>query len=497
MYAEPHRNQFHFSPLESWMGDPNGLVFFEGEYHLFYQCNPDDIKPGPMHWGHAVSKDLVHWKHLPLALAPDELGFIFSGSVVVDWKNTSDLGTVDSPPLVAIFTHHNPRRKLIKVGDHEKQSLAYSTDKGRTWTKYAQNPIIPNANNHFDFRDPKVFWSNDYDRWYLILAVKDRVHIYCSKDLKSWIFESEWGHQFGDRKGKWRCPDLFKIKVTDEDEYKWVMLLSLDEGGPNGGSAMQYFVGDFDGHTFTIDAAFAERIQNGDGVHLSFGPDAFAGVTWSGIPDLDGRRLFTSWMSNRSYADKVPTFPWRSAMNMTKELSLHKIENQYQLRANTFREINKICTNLVAKIPARLAKENQVLVEGLGSGIYRLLIEFDKDSQAVFGLKFYNDADEMIVLGFDGQTNNYFMDRSKSGKTDFHEDFSEMIFAPLPYEQDVIKWEVLVDKGGIEVIADDGQINLSSIYFASKALTKIGLIVAGKEVEILDGKVTVLQSIWD
>jgi sucrose-6-phosphate hydrolase SacC (GH32 family) len=184
-------------------------------------------------------------------------------------------------------------------------------------------------------------------------------------------------------------------------------------------------------------------------------------------------------------------------MNMTKELSLHKIENQYQLRANTFREINKICTNLVDKIPARLAKENQVLVEGLGSGIYRLLIEFDKDSQAVFGLKFYNDADEMIVLGFDGQTNNYFMDRSKSGKTDFHEDFSEMIFAPLPYEQDVIKWEVLVDKGGIEVIADDGQINLSSIYFASKALTKIGLIVAGKEVEILDGKVTVLQSIWD
>ena len=212
MYKEPHRNQFHFSPLESWMNDPNGLVYYEDEYHLFYQCNPDDTRTGPMHWGHAVSKDLMHWEHLPIAMAPDELGFIFSGSVVVDWKNSTGFGTLEAPPLVAVFTHHNSRRKALKVGDHEKQSLAYSTDKGRTWTKYAQNPVISNSNHHFDFRDPKVFWSEDFERWYLILAAKDRVQIYCSKDLKSWIFESEWGLEFGDRKGVWECPDLFKIR---------------------------------------------------------------------------------------------------------------------------------------------------------------------------------------------------------------------------------------------------------------------------------------------
>ena len=273
--------------------------------------------------------------------------------------------------------------------------------------------------------------------------------------------------------------------------------MSLDEGGPNGGSGMQYFVGDFDGKSFVIDPEFAKRIQNGEGVYLDFGPDVYAGVTWSDIPASDGRRLLMSWMSNWTYAEVVPTFPWRSAMSQPKELSLHKIDDQYQLRANIVSEIDAISTELIAKIPPRMAKENQVLVEGLDSGLYRVQIEFEKDLEATFGLKFYNDAGEMMVLGFDGQTNNYFIDRSKSGKIDFHEDFSEMIFAPIQYEQSVIKWEVLMDRGAMEVIADDGQTNLSSIFFASNPLTKISLIVAGKEVEILAGKVTVLQSIWD
>ena len=497
MYKERYRNQFHFSPLESWMNDPNGLVYYKGEYHLFYQSNPDDIRSGPMCWGHAVSKDLMHWEHLPIALAPDELGFIFSGSVVVDWKNTSGFGTKESPALVAIFTHHNAKRKALQVGDHEKQSLAYSVDSGRTWIKYAHNPVIPNANHHFDFRDPKVFWSEDYDSWYLILAVKDRVHIYSSKDLKSWIFRSEWGAEFGDRNGVWECPDLFKIKVADSDECKWVLLLSLDNGGPNGGSGMQYFVGDFDGISFIVDSEFANRIQNGEGVYLDFGPDAYAGVTWSDLSNTDGRRLLMSWMSNWSYAEEVPTFPWRSSMSLPKELTLFKISDQYQLRANAVNEIETISTDLVATIAPRIAKESQVLVEGLHSGLYSVQITFEKDPAATFGLKFYNDEEEMMVLGFDGQTNNYFIDRSKSGKIDFHETFPKMIFAPLQYEQSVIKWEVLIDAGAMEVIADDGQTNLSSIFFASKALTKISLVVADSQVELIAGKVTVLQSIWD
>jgi len=496
MYTEKYRNQLHFSPQENWMNDPNGLVYYEGEYHLFYQHFPEDIKWGPMHWGHAVSNDLVHWRQLPIALSPDNLGYIFSGSVVVDWKNTSGFGTNKNPPLIAIFTHHHPKRKESEMGDHEVQSLAYSNDKGRTWTKYMGNPVIPNINKHFDFRDPKVFWYEETKRWIMVLAVKDRVHIYCSLDLKNWIFESEWGHEYGDRIGVWECPDLFPMKVVGTDETKYVLLLSLDKGGPNGGSGTQYFVGDFDGSKFTLDLAFVERIENGKGVWLNFGPDAYAGVTWSDIPKEDGRKLLTSWMSNWTYAQEVPTESWRSTMGLTKELSLYKFEEHYQLRLNAVEEIGKLNSDLEAIIVPRLSKTNQVLVEGLDSGLYRVKIEFDKKPETTFGLKFQNSENEILVLGYDALTNNYFIDRSKSGEVGFNEAFSNMIFAPIQYEQNTIKWEVLMDKASMEVIADDGQLNMTSIFFAQSPLSTISLIVGKGEVEILDGKVTVLQSIW-
>ncbi len=496
MYTEKHRNQYHFSPPSDWMNDPNGMVYYDGEYHLFYQYYPDGTKWGPMHWGHAVSKDLMHWEHLPLALEPDALGYIFSGSVVVDWKNSSGFGTEEQVPMIAIFTHHHPKRKEVGMGDHEVQSLAYSIDRGRTWTKYADNPVITNTNKLFDFRDPKVFWYEKMERWIMVLAAKDRIHIYCSVDLKNWLFESEWGMQYGERKGVWECPDLFPLPVVGYDEEKWVMLLSINPGGPNGGSGTQYFVGDFDGNKFTLDSSFASRIENGKGEWLDFGPDSYAGVTWSDIPKQDGRRLFLAWMSNWLYGEKVPTDIWRSAMTQVKELSLHKLEDQYQLRASFVKELGQIESDLVADIAPRVATENQVLVEGLTSGLYRLQIEMDCEPGTTFGLKLHNEQDEMMVIGFDANTNNYFIDRSKSGLIDCHEDFAKMTFAPISYEHNTIKWDILVDSASIEVIADDGQLQMSSIYFANAPLSSISLVVGEGKVEIVEGKATVLQSVW-
>ena len=239
-YHEQHRPQMHFSPPGQWMNDPNGMVYFEGEYHLFYQHYPDSNVWGPMHWGHAVSTNLVNWENLPIALYPDELGYIFSGSAVIDWNNTSGFGKDNHPPMIAIFTHHNMDQEKAGGDRYQVQSIAYSLDKGRTWTKFADNPVISNPGIK-DFRDPKVIWHEESARWIMVFAVKDRVHFYTSTNLKEWSFASEFGASDGNHGGVWECPDLFPLK-TSEGETKWILLQSINPGGPNGGSATQYFV---------------------------------------------------------------------------------------------------------------------------------------------------------------------------------------------------------------------------------------------------------------
>lgn len=260
-YNEQHRPQFHFTPPQQWMNDPNGMVYYEGEYHLFYQHYPDSNVWGPMHWGHAVSADLVTWEQLPIAIYPDTLGLIFSGSAVVDWNNTSGFGQDSVPPLVAIYTYHNMDGERDGSNDFQTQAIAYSNDKGRTWTKYEGNPVIPNTENIRDFRDPKVFWHEVSQQWVMALAVLDRVRIYNSKNLKEWTLGSEFGMGIGSDGRPWECPDLFQLPIEGSDAQKWVMLVSLGAGGYNGGSATQYFVGDFDGSTFTLDPALAPQYQ--------------------------------------------------------------------------------------------------------------------------------------------------------------------------------------------------------------------------------------------
>ncbi len=321
-YQEKYRPQFHFSPETGWMNDPNGMVFYEGEYHLFYQYYPDSTVWGPMHWGHAVSTNMVNWTHLPVALYPDPLGYIFSGSAVADTENTSGFGTDENHPLVAIFTYHNSEAEKGGSVTFQNQGIAWSLDKGRTWTKYSGNPVLQNPGKR-DFRDPKVFWHKESGKWIMILAVHDRVNLFSSADLKSWSFESEFGMDAGAHEGVWECPDLFPLKVEGRSDTIWVMLVSINPGGPNGGSATQYFTGKFDGKKFIA--------HENDVKWIDWGTDNYAGVTWSGIPETDGRRLFLGWMSNWNYATVVPTTVWRSAMTIPRELTLSYENGNYIL----------------------------------------------------------------------------------------------------------------------------------------------------------------------
>ena len=258
-YLEKHRPQFHFTPEANWMNDPNGMVYYEEEYHLFYQYYPKGNTWGPMHWGHAVSTDLVHWEHLPIALYPDKHGLIFSGSAVVDWKNTSGFGKDNKPPLVAIFTYHDLEKERAGLeDDFQTQGIAYSNDKGRTWTKYEGNPVIANPGVR-DFRDPKVIWHEDSKQWVMVVTALDHLMIYGSENLRDWSLLSTFGKEIGSHDGVWECPDLFPLKDENGKEH-WVILQNMNPGNPNGGSGLQYFIGHFDGKEFTINEDFMKLL---------------------------------------------------------------------------------------------------------------------------------------------------------------------------------------------------------------------------------------------
>ncbi|MFN3197991.1 MAG: GH32 C-terminal domain-containing protein [Bradymonadia bacterium] len=310
----PLRPIIHFTPEVGWMNDPNGMVYVDGVYHLFYQANPNGLSWGDIHWGHATSTDLVRWQYHPPALKPHpELGMVFSGCAVFDAHDTLGVG---APSIVALFTHSTAE-------GHQVQSLAYSTDKGQTWCEWPDNPIIPNPGLK-DFRDPKVRWHRPTGRWVMVLAAGDRVQIWVSRDLRRWHHSSDFGEGLGAHGGVWECPDVFPLEY--EGRTRWIMLVSLDDGGPNSGSGTQYFVGDFDGERFV-----AEPIEQP--LWLDYGPDHYAAVTWSGAPTPSTSVLMLGWMNNWKYARTVPATTWRGAMATPRTLSLKETPEGLRLSA--------------------------------------------------------------------------------------------------------------------------------------------------------------------
>jgi fructan beta-fructosidase len=468
--TEQYRPNYHFTPAAHWMNDPNGLVYYAGEYHLFYQYYPEASVWGPMHWGHAVSTDLFHWKHLPIALYPDSLGYIFSGSAVIDHDNTSGLGTKLNPPMVAIFAYHNPRLEKSGNNQYQYQGMAYSLDKGRTWKKYNHNPVVPNVERLRDFRDPKVMWNAQIKKWILTLAAGDEVQFYSSSNLIDWKKESGFGKNIGAHGGVWECPDLFPMVIKSTGEKKWVLLVSINPGGPNGGSATQYFVGNFDGNKFTPDDTQTRW--------LDYGKDNYAGVTWSGIPASDGRRIFLGWMSNWQYGTQVPTEKWRSAMTTPRELTLVQNGTNYILASNPVHEIVKIQTRSVV-IPPQTIHNNVDITKSVPFKFSKteltLNLKIGEQSPAKFGIKLSNDLNERLIAGYDITTGQLFVDRTQSGKVGFSKDFPAIATAPCKLDNNTLQLRIILDEASIEIFAQQGKTVLTNIFFSSQPYSKLSL----------------------
>lgn len=439
--GEKYRSAYHFTPPSGWMNDPNGMVFLDGTYHLFYQHYPDATVWGPMHWGHATSTDLLSWEHQPIALYPDSLGYIFSGSAVWDAENSSGLGSTEHPALVSIFTYHDMLGERSGSQTFQTQGIAFSLDLGKTWEKYAENPVLKNPGIK-DFRDPKVSQIEDADgtkSWLMTLAVRDRIEFYSSENLIDWNYLSEFGVGIGAHGGVWECPDLLAFTAPDGSE-KWVLLVSINPGGPQGGSATQYFVGQFENGTFTPDDTMIRW--------LDYGPDNYAGVTWSNIPQSEGRTLFIGWMSNWLYGQSTPTEKWRSAMTLPRELALFEVNETLLVKSAPAKELTDL-----------RVKEYQVgESSGLPGRAFELVSEVENNT---FAFKLFNEGgEELLISKANGVVT---IDRRKGGQAGFHPDFAAAHAAPMSWEAKEVR--LFVDAQSVELFINEGELVMTSLIF--------------------------------
>lgn len=495
-YGEPYRPQFHFTPARNWMNDPNGLVFYDGEFHLFYQYNPFGDRWGHMSWGHAVSLDLVRWQHLPLALAEENGVMAFSGSAVVDWRNSSGFGSRGRPPLVALYTGHYTERPL------QNQNLAYSNDRGRTWTKYSGNPVLDVGQK--DFRDPKVFWHAPSERWVMVVArpQERKVGFYASRDLKSWSHLTDFGPS-GATEGIWECPDLFPLPVEGAPrETRWVLIVNLNPGGPAGGSGSQYFVGDFDGRQFVLDpnASPGAAPASPAPLWLDHGPDFYAAVTWSDVPPLDGRRIALGWMSNWEYAQEVPTSPWRSAMTVPRVLTLRRTPEGLRVCQQPAKQMEGLRRGAPRRFAggsfsaardwlARQAPLPPLLdVEVALSGV---------TAATPFRLDLQTGPEERTSVFFDPSRGRLAVDRTRSGRVGFHPAFAGRHEAPLRLVDGRCRLRILLDASSLEVFAQDGETAITALVFPTTGSRALSLAAPGAPPPRVDGiALHELSSAW-
>ena len=483
-FKEPYRPQFHFTPEKKWMNDPNGMVYYKGIYHLFYQYYPDDIVWGPMHWGHATSADLIHWKHKKIALFPDKIGLIFSGSVVIDSKNTSGLGTIENPPMIAIFTYHNMEGEKLGRKDFQTQGLAYSLDEGNTWQKYNGNPIIKN-NTQKDFRDPKAFWNPETNLWNLVLVAGDHAQFYTSKNLINWKLESEFGKNKGAHGGVWECPDIFKLKVANSKEEKWVLLISINPGAPNGGSGTQYFIGEFDGKSFKTNQKDIKWIDNGT--------DNYAGVTYNNTPNDE--RIFIGWMSNWNYARNTPTKNWRSAMTLPRELSLQKINNDYVLKSKPVGQLKKQLKQEYSNNIIDLKANEKITLNYYNYNQSEIKFKAEaKDLKLVFS----NEIKDSLTIEYKAKNKTFSIDRRHSGIVNFEESFGKEIHkTTIPnITSNTIDYQIIMDWSSIEIFLNGGVYSFTEQIFPSKPYTKL-TIKSNQRQEINSFSINYIKGIWD
>jgi len=482
--SEKYRPIFHFSPKKNWMNDPNGLVYFKGEYHLFFQHNPNDSIWGPMHWGHAVSKDMIEWEELDIALYPDEHGTIFSGSVVIDWNNTSGFFSKE-PGMVAIFTQN------LHDADHttpiQTQSLAFSHDRGRTWTKYEKNPVLKHPTK-VDFRDPKVFWHYESEKWIMVLATGQTVSIYSSPNLIDWQFESEFGENIGCHDGVWECPDLFELPVENSEEKKWVMFVSIGDNRQfDSGSRTQYFIGSFDGSNFKVDE------NNNEVLWLDFGKDNYAGVTFSDIPKEDGRRIYIGWMSNWRYANEVPTVGWRGQMTLPRVLTLRKIGDKLRVIQKPVKELDNYFTKQIVIHDEIISSGIQKKID-INQSSVEIVLNVNNLGAKQFGLVLHHTENQSTTITIDLLTNLLSLDRTNSGEVSFSENFLNNQVMKI-HDTTKLNLRIIVDSSSVEIFVNEGAHALTSLIYPDKACEKISIFSLGGDIQLCNSYISFPNSI--
>lgn len=471
-YTEPYRPQFHFTPEAKWMNDPNGLVYINGKYHLFYQYYPNGTIWGAMHWGHAESTDLLHWKHLPIALYPDNLGMIFSGSAVIDNDNTAGFG---KNAMIAVFTYHND--EIWKAGkkNTESQALAYSLDEGKTWVKYKGNPVLNNSGEQ-DFRDPKVFWNESSSKWIMVLAAGDRIKVFSSPNIKDWTFESDFKPDDLPDLGVWECPDLFPMKVKGSGEVKWIMIINHGDKAANGGSGTRYFVGGFDGKIFT---------ENQKSIWLDNGTDYYAAVTFSNVPG--NKNIILGWMSNWQYAPKVPTETWRSAMTLPRELELNKNGNFYHLNQKIVSQFSSLLSTVFEQ------KEIKTPFNKGNIDLSQTEIRFETAGVSDMIISLSNTKNEVFTITVSGGI--LVTDRRNSGKKEFSEKFAEKPQVMQLAGDKITNVQLVLDKSSIEILLNDGRHSMTNLFFPNENFSILNIITKdNKPVQNL--KISSVKPVW-
>jgi fructan beta-fructosidase len=480
---EPHRPAYHYTPARNWVNDPNGLVWYDGEYHLFYQYNPHGTGWGNMSWGHAVSPDLVAWAELPVAIPHTDDEEAFSGSIVVDHLDTSGFAADGVPAMVAIYTAASP------ATGRQAQALAYSTDRGRTWTRYGGNPVLDLDSS--DFRDPKVFWYAPGRHWVMavVLATEHRVRFYRSDDLRSWTHLSDFGPA-GAVGGVWECPDLFELPVDgDPANTRWVLVVSLSPGGIAGGSGTQYFIGHFDGTGFVPDAA---RGEDEPASWLDFGADYYAAVSFADTPGNE--RILVGWMSNWSYAAQTPPRHFRGSMSLPRVHRLATLDGRIRLLQEPVAGLAGLRSTSFTLRDRALGHGITPMPDDAHGELLEIRAVFEPGSAQRFGLLVRVGADERTVVGYDMVAGALYVDRTDSGDVGFHAGFGAVHRAPLPPRDGVVTVTVLVDRASVEVFGGAGERVITDQIFPSPTSTGVALFADGGTATLVDLTITALDS---
>ena len=478
---EKFRPAFHHTPDYGWMNDPNGMVYADSLWHLCYQWNPYGSKWANMTWGHATSRDLIHWERQEPTILPDGLGMIFSGSSAIDHHNSAGFG---KDAIVTLYT---------SAAASQMQSLAYSTDGGNTFTKYPGNPVITMET---EARDPNMFWDEAHQQWVMLLAhaLEKEMLIYTSPDLKQWTLASRFGKGMGAQGGVWECPDLFELPVSGStgNEKKWALVCNLNPGGPFGGSATQYFIGDFDGTTFKADTDTTGTIPT---KWMDYGKDHYAAVSWSDAPN--NRRTVIGWMSNWQYAAEVPTLQYRSANTLPREMGIFKdTDGQYYLSSTPSPELEALRGGLHHQSRRfSLGKSDKTIsLPTQNDGICEILLDIEARKGQVLTLTLANKAGERVVLTYDSDKETLAFDRTQSGIVNFSQDFPAVTVAPTHRHDGKLSLRIFVDRSSMEVFEKEGRLAMTNLVFPNSPYTELSLKCSKGKAKISNLKVYSLNT---